>query len=289
MKQIKSTADLIGELDKQQGKTIGLVPTMGALHSGHTSLVDRSIIENDISIVSIFVNPTQFNDASDLKKYPRTINTDLAMLSEILGPDDIVFVPEADDIYRDEQIPPIDLGHLDKIMEGKHRPGHFMGVVRIVKILLDLCQPGRAYFGRKDFQQLAVIRTLVKQTGIKTEIIGCPIVREEHGLAMSSRNTRLSPSIRKKAGIIYQTLKKYNQQTVPCDIKSLKNKVIEEINACEHFNVEYFEIVDDDELIVLTSVFDIKRGCSYTGCIAVYAGEVRLIDNIQFSFLFPKG
>ncbi len=277
------------ELNKEKGKTIGLVPTMGALHSGHTSLVARSVDENDITIVSIFVNPTQFNDAGDLKKYPRTITTDLAVLSEILGHDDIVFVPEADDIYRDEQIPSIDLGHLDKIMEGKHRPGHFIGVVRIVKILLDLCQPGRAYFGRKDFQQLAVIRTLVKQTGIKTEIIGCPVVREENGLAMSSRNTRLSPSMRQNAGIIYQTLKKYHQQTVPFEIKSLKNKVIEEINACDQFDVEYFEIVDDDELKVLISVDDIKKESSYTGCIAVYAGEVRLIDNIQFSFLFPKG
>ncbi len=277
------------ELNKEKGKTIGLVPTMGALHSGHTSLVARSVDENDITIVSIFVNPTQFNDAGDLKKYPRTITTDLAVLSEILGHDDIVFVPEADDIYRDEKIPSIDLGHLDKIMEGKHRPGHFIGVVRIVKILLDLCQPGRAYFGRKDFQQLAVIRTLVKQTGIKTEIIGCPVVREDNGLAMSSRNTRLSPSMRQKAGIIYQTLKKYHQQTVPFEIKSLKNKVIEEINACDQFDVEYFEIVDDDELKVLMSVDDIKKESSYTGCIAVYAGEVRLIDNIQFSFLFPKG
>ena len=289
MKQIQTTAGLMGELDKEKGKTIGLVPTMGALHSGHTSLVARSVNENDITIVSIFVNPTQFNDAGDLEKYPRTTTTDLAVLSEILGHDDIVFIPEADDIYRDEKIPSIDLGHLDKIMEGRHRPGHFMGVVRIVKILLDLCQPGRAYFGRKDFQQLAVIRTLVKQTGIKTEIIGCPVVREDNGLAMSSRNTRLSPSLRQKAGIIYQTLKKYQQQTVPFEIKSLKNKVIEEINACDHLDVEYFEIVDDDELNVLMSVDDIKEERSYTGCIAVYAGEVRLIDNIQFSFLFPKG
>ena len=289
MKQIQTTAGLMGELDKEKGKTIGLVPTMGALHLGHTSLVANSVNENDITIVSIFVNPTQFNDAGDLEKYPHTITTDLAVLSDILGHDDIVFIPEADDIYRDEKIPSIDLGHLDKIMEGRHRPGHFMGVVRIVKILLDLCQPGRAYFGRKDFQQLAVIRTLVKQTGIKTEIIGCPVVREDNGLAMSSRNTRLSPSLRQKAGIIYQTLKKYQQQTVPFEIKSLKNKVIEEINACDHLDVEYFEIVDDEELNVLMSVDDIKEERSYTGCIAVYAEEVRLIDNIQFSFLFPKG
>ncbi|MBN1388763.1 MAG: pantoate--beta-alanine ligase [Bacteroidales bacterium] len=289
MKQIQSTAGFKSEIDKHRGKTIGMVPTMGALHAGHTSLVERSVKENEVTVVSIFVNPTQFNDANDLLKYPRTMKSDLAMLSDILGPDDIVFTPEADDIYSDENIPSIDLGHLDKIMEGKHRPGHFMGVVRIVKILLDLCQPCRAYFGRKDFQQLAVIRTLVRQTGIKTEIIGCPIVREANGLAMSSRNARLSPSMRQKAGIIYHTLKKYHQQTVPFGIKELKKKVREEINSYDRFNVEYFEIVDDNELKELSSVKDIKQGISYTGCIAVHAGEVRLIDNIQFSFLFPKG
>ena len=289
MKQVKTTAALKGEIDNYRAKTIGMVPTMGALHAGHTSLVEKSINENDITVVSIFVNPTQFNDAGDLIKYPRTMKSDLAILSEILGPDDIVFTPETDDIYRDEKIPSINLGHLDKIMEGKHRPGHFMGVVRIVKILLDKCQPSRAYFGRKDFQQLAVIRTLVKQTGIKTEIVECPIVREANGLAMSSRNARLSPSLRQKAGIIYNTLKKYHRQSVPFEINELKNNVIEEINACDQFNVEYFEIVDDNELKELSFVKDIKEGSNYTGCIAVYAGEVRLIDNIQFSFLFPKG
>ena len=289
MKHIHTTAGLKSEMKKQKGKSIGMVPTMGTLHSGHTSLVVRSVSENDITVVSIFVNPTQFNDANDLVKYPRTINFDLEILSDILGPGDIVFTPEADDIYSDEQIPMIDLGHLDKIMEGKHRPGHFMGVVRIVNILLDLCRPGRAYFGLKDFQQLAVLRTLFKQKDLKTKIIGCTIVREDSGLAMSSRNNRLSPSMRQKAGIIYHTLKKYHEQTVPFDINKLKNKVIEEINANDQFNVEYFEIVDDNELKLLTSVNDIKKENSYTGCIAVYAGEVRLIDNIQFSFLFPKG
>ncbi|MEA1885796.1 MAG: pantoate--beta-alanine ligase [Bacteroidota bacterium] len=289
MKQIDTTAALRSEVRRQKGKSIGLVPTMGALHAGHTSLVEQSIRDNDITIVSIFVNPTQFNDATDLVKYPRTLDVDLRILSAILGTDDIVFTPGADDIYRNEKIPPIDLGHLDKIMEGKHRPGHFMGVVRIINILFDLCKPDRAYFGRKDFQQLAVIKTLVKQKELDIKIIGCPIVREDNGLALSSRNERLSPAMREKAGIIYQTLKKYHEQFVPFDINTLKNNVISEINAVEGLSVEYFEIVDNNDLMPLDSVNDISSNKSYTGCIAVYAGDVRLIDNIGFSFHFTKG
>jgi len=289
MKCINTPSDLKRELGRHQGKTTGMVPTMGALHPGHASLVERSVNENALTVVSIFVNPTQFNNPDDLVKYPRTINADLEILSGILGPDDIVFTPETTDIYSDEKIPSVDLGHLDTIMEGKHRPGHFMGVVRIVKILLDLCKPGRAYFGRKDFQQLAVIRTMVKQTGLKTEIIDCPIIREANGLAMSSRNARLSPGMRAKAGIIYDTLRKYSEPGMPFDIIRLKENVTEEINAAGGFDVEYFEIVDDDELKPVNSRKDIISGKSYTGCVAVYAGDVRLIDNIKFSFRFPKG
>ncbi len=288
MKQIESTTALKGEIRKQKGKSIGLVPTMGALHAGHTSLVEQSTRDNDITIVSIFVNPTQFTDAADLVKYPRTPDKDLDILSNMLAPDDIVFTPRADDIYRDEKIPPVNLGQLDKIMEGKHRPGHFMGVVRIVNILFNICKPDRAYFGRKDFQQLAVIKTLVEQRKLKIKIIGCPIVREDNGLAMSSRNERLSPEMRKKAGIIYKTLEKYHEQVMPVDINALKTNVISDINAVEDLSVEYFEIVDDD-LKPLDSASDISSEKSYTGCIAVYAGDVRLIDNIGFSFQFTKG
>ncbi|MDT8400816.1 MAG: pantoate--beta-alanine ligase [Bacteroidales bacterium] len=289
MKRINTPSHLKSELLKQEGKTIGMVPTMGALHTGHASLVKKSVKENDLTVVSIFVNPTQFNKPDDLVKYPRTLDADLEILSGILGTDDIVFTPEAADIYSGEKIPTVDLGHLDTIMEGKHRPGHFMGVVRIVKILFDLCRPVRAYFGRKDFQQLAVIKTMVKQTGLKTKIIGCPVVREANGLAMSSRNARLTAETREKAGIIYDTLKKYSEQSVPFDVKELKEKVMGDINASGDFYVEYFEIVDDDELQPVNSHKDIIRGKDYTGCVAVYAGDVRLIDNIKFSFGFSKG
>ncbi|MBS0011982.1 MAG: pantoate--beta-alanine ligase, partial [Bacteroidales bacterium] len=260
MKQVDSAAGLKNEISRLNGRSIGMVPTMGALHAGHVSLVKRSVDENDITLVSIFVNPAQFNDVRDLEKYPRTMNADLALLSDILGPDDIVFTPEADDIYRDEQLPGIDLGHLATTMEGEHRPGHFMGVVRIVKILFDLCRPHRAYFGRKDFQQLAVIRTMAEQSRLKTEIIGCPIIREANGLAMSSRNSRLSPVMREKAGIIFRTLTKYREQSLPFDVNSLKNKIISEINAEDNFNVEYFDIVDDRELIPVHSHEDIDPG-----------------------------
>ncbi len=289
MKRIYTPSQLKSELGRQRERSRGMVPTMGALHAGHMSLVERSVNENELTVVSIFVNPTQFNNADDLVKYPRTIDADLEKLSAILGPDDIVFTPEAADIYHDEEIPPVNLGHLDSVMEGKHRPGHFMGVVRIVKILFDLCEPGRAYFGRKDFQQLAVIRTMVKQTGLNTEIIDCPIIREASGLAMSSRNARLSEGMRARAGIIYHTLQKHNEQKLPFDPPAWKRKVTAEINKEEGFNVEYLEIVDDEELKPVLAESDVDSERDYTACIAVYAGDIRLIDNVKFSFLFSKG
>lgn len=289
MKQITDPAELRRELDRHRDKTRGLVPTMGALHKGHISLIERSAAENDISIISIFVNPTQFNRPDDLAKYPRDLASDMDMLSQYMGGEDIVFTPEADDIYLGEQVPDIDLGHLNTIMEGRHRPGHFMGVVRILKILFDLCRPHRAYFGRKDFQQLAVVRTMVRKLGLDVQIKGCPVVREESGLAMSSRNERLPATLRRKAGSIYSILKKYSEQPRPVDITALKERVKAEINAVNGLDVEYFEIVDDDKLCPPRSVNDIEAGKNYTGCIAVYAGDVRLIDNIQFSFPFAKG
>ncbi len=300
MKQITDPAALRRELDRQKDRTRGLVPTMGALHRGHISLIERSKAENDITIVSIFVNPTQFNNPDDLALYPRDLVADMDKLSQILDDDDIVFTPEAEDIYRGEEMPAVNLDHLNIIMEGQHRPGHFIGVVRIVKILFELCRPHRAYFGRKDFQQLAVVKTMVKQLGMDIQITGCPVVREENGLAMSSRNERLPAGLRRKAGIIYSTLKKYSEQQRgdiegpgdigrPGDIEGIKEKVRAEINAVDGLKVEYFEIVDDDKLYPLKSVNDIKTGKTYTGCIAVYAGKVRLIDNRQFFFPFAKG
>jgi len=289
MKRITSVAELRDELDRHKDKSTGLVPTMGSLHEGHISLVKRSLNENDITVVSIFVNPAQFNNPDDLEKYPRNISTDLDILSGILCSDDIVFIPLASDIYSNEEMPRVDLGHLDRVMEGEHRPGHFMGVVRIVKILFDLCRPRRAYFGRKDFQQLAVIKSMLRQTGMETEIRDCPVVREPNGLAMSSRNERLPAAVREKAGIIYRVLMKYHEQQEPVDISKLKNDIASEISAGGPFIVEYFEIVDDDELKALKSVNDIRGDKTYTGCIAVHAGDVRLIDNTRFFFPFAKG
>ncbi len=289
MKHIITTSGLRDELAGREIRLTGLVPTMGALHEGHLSLVKRSAGENSLTIVSIFINPTQFNDAGDLEKYPRKIESDIAMLSPLLKHDDIVFTPEADDIYRDEKVPDINLGHLDSVMEGEHRPGHFRGVIRIVNLLFSICKPDRAYFGRKDFQQVAVIKTLVKQAGLNTEIISCPIVREDNGLAMSSRNERLSPELRNKAGIIYKTLRKYSNLTEYQDIDKIKKTVAGEINESGNFRVEYFEIVDDDELKPLRSVTETDGRKKYTGCIAVYAGDVRLIDNTEFYFPFTKG
>jgi len=289
MKHIISASGLKSELGRQQGKTRGMVPTMGALHAGHMSLVERSVKENELTVVSIFVNPTQFNNADDLLKYPRTVDADLEILSAVLGPGDIVFTPDTADIYHNEEMPQVELGHLDSIMEGEHRPGHFMGVVRIVKILFDLCSPDRAYFGRKDFQQLAVIRTMVKQTGLHTEIIDCPIIREANGLAMSSRNERLPADMRARAGIIYHSLEKYSVQKPPFDPAGWKRKVTGEINKEEGFTVEYLELVDDEKLQPVNEESDISSERDYTACIAVYAGDIRLIDNVKFSFLFNKG
>lgn len=289
MKIIKGSKQLQEERNRIEGRSIGLVPTMGALHSGHVSLVERSLNDNNITIVSIFVNPTQFNNPDDLEKYPRTLENDIEILSSELGRNDIVFVPENNDIYNYEKPYNINLGKLDRVMEGEHRPGHFKGVVRIVRILFDLCRPSAAYFGRKDFQQMAVIRQLVLQGNYNINIVACPIVREENGLAMSSRNERLPAEVRRKAGIIFKTLSENNKQQLPVDIQKLKEKIISQINEVEPFRVEYFEIVDDDKLEPLNHAGEIEQKSSYTGCIAVYANDVRLIDNTEFSFLFSKG
>ncbi|MCF8223810.1 MAG: pantoate--beta-alanine ligase [Bacteroidales bacterium] len=289
MKIIKGSKQLQEERNRIEGRSIGLVPTMGALHSGHVSLVERSLNDNNITIVSIFVNPTQFNNPDDLEKYPRTLDNDIEILSSELGRNDIVFVPENNDIYNYEKPYNINLGKLDRVMEGEHRPGHFKGVVRIVRILFDLCRPSAAYFGRKDFQQMAVIRQLVLQGNYNINIVACPIVREENGLAMSSRNERLPAEVRRKAGIIFKTLSENNKQQLPVDIQKLKEKIISQINEAEPFRVEYFEIVDDDKLEPLNHAGEIEQNSSYTGCIAVYANDVRLIDNTEFSFLFSKG
>jgi pantoate--beta-alanine ligase len=261
---------------RNNGETTGFVPTMGALHQGHISLIQKSIRENKITVCSIFVNPTQFNDPKDLKNYPRTLEEDLKMLRE--AGCNIVFVPSEKEIYPIPDTRVFDFGDLDKSMEGKFRPGHFNGVAQVVSKFFDIILPDRAYFGEKDFQQLAIIKAMTKMQKFLTDIIPCPIVREEDGLAMSSRNKLLSPEQRKSAALISKTLfNALKNKDLP--VTELKSKVIHSIHSDKNLKVEYFEIVDFDSLKPLNSWADSSRPIA---CIAVFAGQVRLIDNIRF-------
>ena len=280
MKIISSIQELQADIKavKAKGKTIGFVPTMGALHAGHKSLVARSISENDFNVVSIFVNPTQFNNLSDLEKYPRNIERDAEMLGAIGC--DLIFAPQSEDIYTEDELTgrfDFDFAGLDKVMEGKFRPGHFNGVVQIVSKLFNFVQPDKAYFGEKDFQQLAIIHYMVKALNINVEIVDCPIVREESGLAMSSRNERLTPEQRKYAAEISKVLfesRNFVPELSPADLTVW---VSGRINAIEGLKVEYFEIVDSENL---RTVQTWEKPA--VGCIAVFCGEVRLIDNVRF-------
>ena len=267
----------------------GFVPTMGALHAGHMSLIGEAIKECPLIVVSIFVNPTQFNDATDLINYPRTPGKDLDMLGRALRENDIVFMPGVNDIYPEEDKRVFDFGELDKVMEGLHRPGHFNGVAQVVTRLFDIVNPDVAFFGQKDFQQLTIIKSLVRQTGRSVKIKGCPIIREKDGLAMSSRNALLEPSIREKAGVIFRTLRDASEMTAVKSIAELKEFAVKSINETEGFSIDYFEIVDDTELKPVISSDDIRKNSRYYGCIAVRAGNIRLIDNYEFSFPVQKG
>ena len=266
----------------RQGKTIGFVPTMGALHAGHASLVKQACAENAVCVVSVFVNPTQFNNKEDLLKYPRNINKDAELLAD-LGVD-FVFAPTPEEMYTQEEMQQefsFDFAGLDQVMEGKMRPGHFNGVVQVVSRLFDLIQPTRAYFGEKDFQQLAIIHHMVERsslseryTGLK--IVDCPIVREESGLAMSSRNERLSGEEKQTAVTISQTLFASLQWAKSASVKEVQQRVIDTINAVDGLEVEYYEIVDKHTLQP-TDNWD-----NAVGCVTVYCGPVRLIDNIRY-------
>ena len=262
---------------KVANKTIGFVPTMGALHKGHLSLVSKSISQNDITIVSVFVNPTQFNDPSDLQNYPRTLEKDEKLLQQ--NKCDILFAPGVDEMYPQPDTRTFDFGMLDKVMEGPNRPGHFNGVAQIVSKLFDIVTPDKAYFGEKDYQQLAIIRSMVKQYNYPIQIIACPIVRENDNLAMSSRNTRLTPQQREIAPKIAQTLNNslnfVPSKTVDQVIKWVTDTLAEE----SMFKVEYFQIVDG---ITLQPVSDWNQAETIVGCIAVYCGPIRLIDNIRY-------
>lgn len=265
---------------KSAGKTIGFVPTMGALHEGHLMLVKRSVSENDICVVSVFVNPTQFNDKTDLANYPRTLETDADLLASVGC--QIIFAPTAQEMYDEEEMTnpfEFDFGGLDIVMEGKFRPGHFNGVVQVVSKLFKLVQPTRAYFGEKDFQQLAIIRRMVRVMNLPVEIVGCPIVREATGLAMSSRNALLTAEQRQLAVHISQVLNESRQFVPATPVSELHTALVAAINQREGLEVEYFDIVDGK---TLQSIEKWEETDDVVGCITVYCGKVRLIDNIRY-------
>jgi pantoate--beta-alanine ligase len=263
----------------------GFVPTMGALHEGHMSLINRAIKDFALVIVSIFVNPTQFNDKNDLKNYPRTPDDDFRMLGKVMRDNDLVFIPDVEEIYPVEDRRLFNFGNLDQVMEARHRPGHFNGVAQVVSRLFEIVKPHTAYFGQKDFQQLAVIRNLVYQLGLDIRIIPCPIVREPDGLAMSSRNVLLEPEIRKNAPKIFRTISKAADMIREYDIPEIKEFVNKNINSVPGFEILYFEIADDVELQLLETRSQMKSDRKYYGCIAVKAGNIRLIDNVEIGLV----
>jgi pantoate--beta-alanine ligase len=283
MKRAFSIKELQDHLKWMNLSPSGFVPTMGALHKGHLSLVRQAITDCKILTVSIFVNPNQFNDKEDLKNYPRTIEKDLDLLSDVMRENDIVFTPETEEIYPEPDTRVFNFGKLDRVMEGKHRPGHFNGVAQVVNRLFEIVKSDYAYFGQKDFQQLTIIKELVRQTGNRTIIISCPIIRESDGLAMSSRNKLLEPHIRKEAAIIYSTISKAAELVKTMEIENVKKYVYNNINLLADFDVEYFEIADDKELFTIDRKSQIRKNKKYFACIAVRAGKIRLIDNVEIS------
>ena len=279
MKVIHTIKDLQAELSvlKAQGKKVGLVPTMGALHAGHASLVKRSVNENEVTVVSVFVNPTQFNDKNDLVKYPRTLDADCKLL-EACGAT-YAFATSVEEMYPEPDTRQFSYAPLDTVMEGAFRPGHFNGVCQIVSKLFEAVKPHRAYFGEKDFQQLAIIREMVRQMQFDLEIVGCPIVREEDGLALSSRNARLSAEERENALKISQTLFKSRTFAATHTVGETLKFVEDAIAAVPGLRLEYFEIVDGN---TLQKVDNWNQTSYVVGCITVFCGDVRLIDNIKY-------
>ncbi|MGN1375170.1 MAG: pantoate--beta-alanine ligase [Prevotella sp.] len=284
MKVFHKIVELQNELfsDRKSGKSVGLVPTMGALHEGHASLVKKSVADNDVTVVSVFVNPTQFNDPKDLKTYPRTLDKDCELLESVGA--DYVFAPSVEEMYptpdnRHFEFPPV-----STVMEGAHRPGHFNGVCQVVSRLFYITKPERAYFGEKDWQQIAVIKAMVKALSIDVEIVECPIVRDTDGLARSSRNALLAENERAIAPLIYKALKDSIDYSKTHSVQATHDKTVEEINSNEGLDVEYFEIVDGNTLQPVCSWDDSDY---IVGCITVYCGAkpVRLIDHIKYKDL----
>jgi|TARA_R100000479_G_scaffold176508_1_gene131585 pantoate--beta-alanine ligase len=261
-------------------KTIGFVPTMGALHQGHLSLVNAALKENDCVVVSIFVNPTQFNNAEDLDKYPRNLNTDIALLKS-LSENIIIYAPDASDLYGDEiTATDYDFQGLEHEMEGKHREGHFNGVGTILNIFFRIVEPDNAYFGEKDFQQLQIVKKLVEIENLPVNIVGVPIVREENGLALSSRNERLTETQREEAVLISKTLKEVKQQYSSHTISELNRFVKETFDKNDQLALEYFEIANEE---TLKTVSEKSKNQNHRAFIAVFAGEIRLIDNMALN------
>lgn len=279
MQVLNTRNELVSLIDdlKKEGKKIGFVPTMGALHEGHLSLVKECKNNSDITVVSIFVNPTQFNDQEDLKRYPRTLDKDLELLKTVCC--DVVFAPSVEEVYPEPDTRKFDFGYLESVMEGAKRPGHFNGVGQVVSRLFDIVRPDKAFFGMKDFQQVAIIKNMVNQLNYNIEIIPCPIVREESGLAKSSRNALLDEDHKKNAPHIYATLKKARTFVPQMDVNQLKQWITDEINKNPFLETEYVEIVDDTTLKVTEKW---SEPGTKVACVAVYAGKIRLIDNIVF-------
>lgn len=271
----QSTLDKALNKHRRQGQTIGFTPTLGALHSGHLQLMQRSQRECDVSICSIFVNPTQFNDPTDLKKYPRTLRADKALLQSIDM--DYLFNPNLEEVYPPglDTTVDLDFGQLDKVMEGAMRPGHFEGVAQVVKRLLDMVRPTHLYMGQKDFQQFTIIQHMINQLALPVTLVVCPIVREEDGLAMSSRNRRLLPHIRERATVLYDTLRYAKDRYQDLSIGDLEAQCVDRMTI-EDFRPEYFTIVDGH---TLQPVQDVSKHDYIVACTAVWAGDVRLIDN----------
>ncbi|MFK8267581.1 pantoate--beta-alanine ligase [Capnocytophaga cynodegmi] len=263
---------------KKSGKSIGFVPTMGALHEGHLSLIYKSLSENDVTVVSIFVNPTQFNNAEDLNKYPRTLEADVEKIKKV-SEEVIVYAPSVEDVYdKDVVSEKFNFEGLDKVMEGKFRPGHFDGVGTVVKKLFQIVTPNKAYFGEKDYQQLLIIKKMVAQTKLPVDVIGCPIVRDERGLALSSRNQRLSEDRREEAAYIYQVLQEVRNQFSTKNPIEIEKWVKQQFETKKDFELEYFSIAEAD---TLAEIAEKESGKKYRSFIVVYVDGIRLIDNLE--------
>ncbi len=274
----KTVVELQQFLFSLKNQFIGFVPTMGALHQGHLSLIEYAADENDIVVCSIFVNPTQFNNKEDLEKYPRHTDKDIALIKNAFSDDNVVvFLPEVKEIYPNKIEKSYDFGNLSLVMEAQHRPGHFDGVGMVLERFFDIVQPTKAYFGEKDFQQLAVVRNLVKQLNLSIDIVGCPIVREANGLAMSSRNERLTTEQKEQAANIYKFLENAKQQTKTLTLNEVKDNFISSIKNIPALQLEYFEIADGNTLLAINNW---KETSYCVAFVAVFVGNVRLIDNV---------